>query len=391
MRQALNTLAVVVPDWLRAQAAPEWIERYARRFELTRLPESAARREALAREIGADGCRLLAALWAPEAPPAARALPAVEILRQVWVQQFYQDATQCRLREVDELPPAPLVIASPYDAEARYSEKRHLEWVGYTFHVTETCDPELPRLITDVQTTPAPVPDTEVLPQIQADLQKRDLLPRTHLADRGYTEAAALVQSQRDYGIQLVGPLAADTSWQARAGTGFAAAAFSVDWERQEVTCPAGQQSHHWHETVKHGHRVIQIDFAGADCRTCPHRAGCTRSQRAGRRLTLLAPPEGPALQAARAWESTAAFAAAYAPRAGVEATHGQALRRCGLRQCRYVGEAKTRLQHYCTAAALNFVRVAEWLLGNTPAQTRRSAFVRLRRSAFVRLMTPAT
>lgn len=107
MRQALNTLAVVVPDWLRAQAAPEWLERYARRFELTHLPESAARREALAREIGADGCRLLAALWAPEAPPAARALPAVEILRQVWVQQFYQDATQCRLREVDELPPRP--------------------------------------------------------------------------------------------------------------------------------------------------------------------------------------------------------------------------------------------------------------------------------------------
>lgn len=378
LRRALNVLATVVPGWLRDHAEPAWVERYGARFELTRLPQREAERAALAQAIGADGCCLLTALWAPEAPAVARELPAVEILRQVWVQQYTWEGTQLRVRETSELPPAPLAINSPYDAEARYSENRHLEWVGYTFHVTETCDPELPRLLTDVQTTAAPVPDTEVLPQIQSALCERDLLPARQLVDRGYTEAASLVRSQTQYGIQLVGPVAAETSWQAREGTGFAAGAFAVDWAQQRVTCPLGQVSSHWHETQKHGHAVVQIDFPAAACQGCASRQQCLRSQRSGRRLTLLAPPAGPALQAARAWQETDEFAEAYGPRAGVEGTHGQAIRRCGLRYCRYVGKAKTHLQHLCTAAALNLLRVADWLMGGEPAKTRQSAFVRM-------------
>ncbi len=45
-----------------------------------------------------------------------------------------------------------------------------------------------------------------------------------------------------------------------------------------------------------------------------------------------------------------------YRLRARVEATHGQASCRCGVRQCRYSGSAKARLQHLATAAAVNLV-----------------------------------
>ena len=38
LRHALNTLAVVVPDWLRAQVAPDWFDRYGARIENDRLP-----------------------------------------------------------------------------------------------------------------------------------------------------------------------------------------------------------------------------------------------------------------------------------------------------------------------------------------------------------------
>ena len=51
------------------------------------------------------------------------------------------------------LPPAPLLISSPYDPEARYGTKRETEWTGYKVHGTETCDDETPNLITDVTTT----------------------------------------------------------------------------------------------------------------------------------------------------------------------------------------------------------------------------------------------
>jgi hypothetical protein len=56
-------------------------------------------------------------------------------------------------------------------------------------------------------------------------------------------------------------------------------------------------------------------------------------------------------------WQAHAADAA----RAGMEGTHARAIRRCGLRRCRYIGLVKTRLQHVITIIAINLVRVAEW------------------------------
>ncbi|MEZ4677654.1 MAG: hypothetical protein R2932_25910 [Caldilineaceae bacterium] len=64
-----------------------------------------------------------------------------------------------RSDSVKELPPAAETIQSPYDSESRYSQKRTTEWDGYKVHLTETCDPALPRLITQVTTTPATFPD----------------------------------------------------------------------------------------------------------------------------------------------------------------------------------------------------------------------------------------
>jgi hypothetical protein len=43
------------------------------------------------------------------------------------------------------------------------------------------------------------------------------------------------------------------------------------------------------------------------------------------------------------------------------------------LRRCRYLGQAKTHLQHLFTAAALNLARLDAWLHGKLRAQTRHS------------------
>ena len=83
-------------------------------------------------------------------------------------------------------------------------------------------------------------------------------------------------------------------------------------------------------------------------------------------------------VQGRREEQATEAFRQQYAARAGVESTHEQAIRRSGLRQCRYIGEAKTHLQHLVTAVAINLIRVGEWL-GVTPiAPTRCSRFAAL-------------
>ena len=116
---------------------------------------------------------------------------------------------------------------------------------------------------------------------------------------------------------------------------------------------------------------MVKVRFAEEDCRACPLRAHCTRSQTAGRGLTLPSEEVYRALQAARARQGTEAFATLYAARAGIEGTHSQAVHRCGVRECRYVGEKKTHLQHLLTAAAINLVRVGAHLMGREPARTR--------------------
>jgi transposase len=67
-----------------------------------------------------------------------------------------------------------------------------------------------------------------------------------------------------------------------------------------------------------------------------------------------------------------------YKQRAGVEGTLSQGVRRSDLRHCRYIGLAKTHLQHVATAVAMNVVRVANFLNEIPLAPTRKSRIARL-------------
>jgi transposase len=380
LRAALNSLAVVAPAWVQALAPPEWYERYAHRIENYQMPKTDAARKALAAVIGTDGQRLLQAIDAASEQPWLQEVPAVQLLRRVWAEQYVEVEGRPHWREVKDMPSPAELIASPYDAEARYSTKRAVEWIGYKVHLTETCDPATPHLIVNVETTPATTPDDHMLAPIHASLEPRGLLPAEHLVDKGYTDSQVLVDSQRLYGVTLIGPVADDPSWQARASTGFDKAHFLVDWDREVVTCPMGKQSISWlPNTSPQNGMTWEARFARKDCTPCPQRAQCTRAKKEPRIVGLQAQEQYEALHAARQRQTTKAFAQQYAPRAGIEGTHAQGIRRCGLRQSRYIGLARTHLQHIATAAALNVVRIGEWLAGTPQAKTRCSPFAALK------------
>jgi len=74
-------------------------------------------------------------------------------------------------------------------------------------HLTETCDPDTPHLITHVETTLATEPDNEVLESIHKTLDVKDCLPHQHVVDAGYTSGRAVINSQTDYDIDLLGPM----------------------------------------------------------------------------------------------------------------------------------------------------------------------------------------
>jgi transposase len=109
-------------------------------------------------------------------------------------------------RSSENIPPASRYIGSPYDEEARYGKKRSTQWEGYKVHVTETCEAHLPLIVTHVETTSAPITDDAMTSTIHAELDRKELLPGEHIVDAGYVDAQLLVESQRDYKIDLVGP-----------------------------------------------------------------------------------------------------------------------------------------------------------------------------------------
>ena len=300
LRAALNSLAVVAPAWVQALAPLEWYDRYESRVENYHLPKTDEARKTLAAVIGGDGQTLLHAIEAAVDQPWLREVPAVKTLRQVWTEPYIEVDGQLSWREVKDMPSPAALIASPYDPEPRYSTKREVEWVGYQVHVTETCDTEMPHLIVNVETTPATTPDDNMVENVHVSLEQRGFLPAEHLVDKGYTDAQVLVDSQQKYGVTLIGPVADDPCWQARAGTGFDKSQFVVDWEHKVVTCPMGKQSISWlPNTYPKNGMMWEVRFARKDCTPCLHRAQCTRAKKEPRLLGL---------QAARQRQTTEAF-----------------------------------------------------------------------------------
>lgn len=379
LRAALNSLAVVAPEWLQARAPEAWYERYGRRVENYRFPKSEVARQKLAAIIGADGRFLLEAVEAATDQPWLQTLPAIETLRRVWTEQYLEHEGAFRWRTIEEMPPAAEQICSPYDPEARYSTKRSVEWVGYKVDLTETCDPQTPHVIVNVETTPASTPDDNMAEVVHASLAERRLLPTEHLVDKGYTDAQVLRESQREDQVTITGPVADDPSWQARGDTGFDKSHFTVEWDQQVVTCPAGKQSISWLRNTYPKNGVMwEARFSRQDCTPCPFRARCSRAKVEPRIIGLQPQEQHEVLRATRQQQTTAQFREQYAGRAGIESTHGQAIRRCGLRQSRYIGLAKTHLQHVITAVAVNLVRLGEWWNGIPTAPTRCSRFAAL-------------
>lgn len=380
LRLTLESLAAVTPDWLVAQIGPDWVERYGARFDSYRLPKALSERQALQQQIGQDGHYLLGRVYQREAPEWLRQVPAVEVMRQIWLQQYYLDpAGQLHWRARDDMPPNEHLIQSPHDPQARNRTKRDLNWTGYTVHVTETCDPDGPHLITHVVTTPATTPDVALTDQVHQALADKGLLPQEHLVDMAYIDGGHLVSSQTDYQVDLLGPVPPDNSWQARAQQGFNVACFDIEWATQTVTCPAGKTSRNWRpERDGRGNEVIKVRFAQADCKPCPCRMACTSGQVGPRWLRFRPQPEHEALQLARHRQHTEEFKHRYKTRAGVEGTISQGTRAFGLRRSRYIGLAKTHLQHILTVAAINLTRFGAWLAGIPLAKTRRSKLAAL-------------
>lgn len=75
------------------------------------------------------------------------------------------------------------------------------------------CDTDLPYIITQVSTTKASVSDIKKIGPIHNHLKEKERLPKSHLVDTGYIDASNLLESEKKYGVDLVGPNRKDENW----------------------------------------------------------------------------------------------------------------------------------------------------------------------------------
>jgi transposase len=129
--------------------------------------------------------------------------------------------------------------------------KRDIQWTGYMVHISETCEPTAPHLLTHVHTTTAAVHEVRCTAPIQQALVRKNLPPSEHLVGAAYIDTELLVSSHQGYGITLRGPARPNPNWQTTVEGAYTLADFAVDWERRQVHCPQGKAAAGWPERVE--------------------------------------------------------------------------------------------------------------------------------------------
>jgi len=131
--------------------------------------------------------------------------------------------------------------------------------------------------------------------------------------------------------------------------------AFQIDLEAQTCTCPGSYTVLGQTAKDRQGRRVLHFTFDRAQCEHCALFGACVRSKTTGRTVTTHA--HEALLQQARARQQDKTFKAIYNRRSIVERIISVLVHH-GLRQTRYVGAGKRRLQRLWTAAAVNLKRL---------------------------------
>lgn len=241
LRLAIVAIVDTDREWSEEIIPPSWEEKYGERFVRQRYSEKEWKE--YEEKIGEEGQWLLKRLETGGAPAELQTLPEVQVLQTVWAQQFRAEAGKMAYTDLKKYD-GHTQIQSPHDPEARYSRKRHFEWVGDKVQVTETDDEGYPHIITDIVGTSSNRTDYEELPAIQERLENRECLPAAHYVDAGYMSGPNLERSQKKH-IDLLGPLPTVVTPQDLLPEGITQSYFQIDAKNKTVTCPKGHVATH--------------------------------------------------------------------------------------------------------------------------------------------------
>jgi transposase len=415
LRLALQELEVA----LRPEGRPVfWLGLWERYVESQ--TDYRASSETLARKLvqaGSDAWQLLQWLDQPERAASTEG-PQLQLLRRVFAEQFEMGVGPATPAPRDQIPvasdspsseAAPLAeaptcggafiqpkakgelvsqrVQNPHEPEAAYAAKgqgeKKKEHVGYKVQVAETvCEAALVageptrNFIVGMVTHPAYESDEAGAQKMQSEQSAMGLeKPAVQYVDGAYVSAESLVEAAAQ-GRQLIGPAAAAPN---NNDGHFTTEAFQIEVEQRQATCPAGHPNSQCSrlEEKATGKVSYRFEWDSATCAACPLRLQCIKVQQKHR--TLVVGEHHTALQARRQEQRTAAFKERMKQRNGIEGTQSELVRGHGLRQARYRGLAKARLQNYFIGAACNvkrWLRRIAWELEEAAGASRRTGTV---------------
>jgi hypothetical protein len=194
------------------------------------------------------------------------AQPSLDIAQQVKAQDV----------QVDENGKASLIKGvakdrriSVEDGQMRHGRKsRSVRVDGYKRHVLHDLDTGLIRA---VGLTPANAPEASVTEAISLDLARQKVTLKELHIDRAYLSSHWVRERNDELEVYC-------KAWPVRQGKRFHKQAFTLDWERQVIRCPAEQEMPFVPGGVVH--------FPKETCAQCPLQAQCTTSPK-GRSVSI--------------------------------------------------------------------------------------------------------
>lgn len=327
-------------------------ERYVESKIDWRLDEATLKEKQL--QAGQDITLLLA--WAAGQDAAVARGRQMQLLQRVLDENFAVEAGTLQLH-----PQPPAAVKNPHDPQATWSAKADgkKQWVGYKAQVAETV-PDQPlgpgeptaAFITALETQAATASDEAGMQQVLGGQAQSGMgKPSELFVDSAYVSAQSILDARQE-GWELVGPAQAPGSKNKT----FKSDAFDVDVENRRAVCPAGKASTNCSRLQEKASGRASYRFEwGSQCAGCPLKDQCV-SRRQGHRTLCVGEHHG-TLQERRRQQKTEAFATRMHNRNAIEGTQSELVRAHGLRQARYRGLPKVRLQNYLIGAACNAKR----------------------------------
>jgi hypothetical protein len=240
---------------------------------------------------------------------------------------------------------------SLYDTEMRHGRKSASK--KFDGHKVSTSMDQASELILDIEDLSAPLGDgQDLLPAIERIEENVGVTVERAIADGAYGSGKnrADCAEYPVHPIDLLSPMRQPTDPEVDKS------AFSIDDQTQTATCPKGQTvSAKSVETDQQGRTALGFVFDRTICENCPLFARCVRSKSTGRTVSTSFFENY--LRDARQRQETDEFKELYRLRPRIEGKQAELVSH-GLRNTRYIGKSKRRLQRLWLAAAINLNRM---------------------------------